>query len=340
MTTDLSAAHPALTTLSEEESAFRDAVAAFAEEEVRPRVQEMERAARIDPDARSRNVRSRAHGHRGAGAVRRRGRLAHDGDARGGGDQPRRCVGRDHGRRAEHARELSDLRATAPMRSARSYLPRSRRKTIGAYALSEAGSGSDAFGLATRAEKQRRRLVAHRTEALDHERRRGGDLRRVRERESGGRLQGNHGVHRRARHRRDSRSERRRTSSASARRARRSCSSTGAWSRRERARRGRAGLQDRDRDAERRADRHRRADDRRRARRARCDARVREGAQAVRQAARRLSGHPVPARAGGDGARGRAAARLQRGAAQGRRRSRSRARRRWRSCSRRRCASA
>jgi Acyl-CoA dehydrogenase, N-terminal domain. len=49
MTTDLSASHPALTTLSEEESAFRDAVAAFAEQEVRPRVQEMERAARIDP---------------------------------------------------------------------------------------------------------------------------------------------------------------------------------------------------------------------------------------------------------------------------------------------------
>ena len=49
MTTDISVSHPALTTLSEEESAFRNAVAAFAEREVRPRVQEMERAARIDP---------------------------------------------------------------------------------------------------------------------------------------------------------------------------------------------------------------------------------------------------------------------------------------------------
>jgi alkylation response protein AidB-like acyl-CoA dehydrogenase len=49
MTTDISVSHPALTTLSEEESAFRDAVAAFADQEVRPRVQEMERAARIDP---------------------------------------------------------------------------------------------------------------------------------------------------------------------------------------------------------------------------------------------------------------------------------------------------
>ena len=34
------------------------------------------------------------------------------------------------------------------------YLPRLTSDTIGAYALSEAGSGSDAFGLATRAEKR------------------------------------------------------------------------------------------------------------------------------------------------------------------------------------------
>ena len=49
MNTDISTAHAALTTLSEDESAFRDAVASFAQQEVRPRVQEMERAARIDP---------------------------------------------------------------------------------------------------------------------------------------------------------------------------------------------------------------------------------------------------------------------------------------------------
>ena len=40
---------PALTRLSEEENAFRDAVATFATEEVKPRVQEMERDGRIDP---------------------------------------------------------------------------------------------------------------------------------------------------------------------------------------------------------------------------------------------------------------------------------------------------
>ena len=49
MTTDLSA-RPALTLLSDEEQLFRDAVASFAEEEVRPRVMAMEQAGRLDPD--------------------------------------------------------------------------------------------------------------------------------------------------------------------------------------------------------------------------------------------------------------------------------------------------
>jgi alkylation response protein AidB-like acyl-CoA dehydrogenase len=40
---------PALTRLSDDEVAFRDAVAGFAADEVKPRVQEMEHAGRIDP---------------------------------------------------------------------------------------------------------------------------------------------------------------------------------------------------------------------------------------------------------------------------------------------------
>src|SRR5215212_11151485 len=46
MTTSLTSARPALTTFSDEELMFRDAVAAFAEEEVRPRVQAMEQAGK------------------------------------------------------------------------------------------------------------------------------------------------------------------------------------------------------------------------------------------------------------------------------------------------------
>src|SRR3982075_4528029 len=49
MPTDTSSSPSALTLLSEEEVMFRDAVAAFAEEEGRPRVMEMEKAGKSDP---------------------------------------------------------------------------------------------------------------------------------------------------------------------------------------------------------------------------------------------------------------------------------------------------
>src|SRR3712207_5909652 len=49
MSTDLSAPRPPLTVLSDDEAMFRDAVAAFAESEVRPRVMAMERDAKLDP---------------------------------------------------------------------------------------------------------------------------------------------------------------------------------------------------------------------------------------------------------------------------------------------------
>jgi hypothetical protein len=44
----LSSSHAPLTTLSDDETLFRDAVAGFANEEVRPRVQQMERDGKID----------------------------------------------------------------------------------------------------------------------------------------------------------------------------------------------------------------------------------------------------------------------------------------------------
>ena len=48
MHSDLSTARPPLTQLSDEELMFRDAVAAFAEDEVRPRVKQMEDAGKLD----------------------------------------------------------------------------------------------------------------------------------------------------------------------------------------------------------------------------------------------------------------------------------------------------
>src|SRR3954451_600806 len=49
MTTDVATARLPLTTLSDDEAMFRDAVAAFAEKEIRPRVKLMERDGKIDP---------------------------------------------------------------------------------------------------------------------------------------------------------------------------------------------------------------------------------------------------------------------------------------------------
>src|SRR3712207_4954924 len=49
MSTELSAQRPPLTVLSDDEAMFRDAVAAFADAEVRPRVQAMEREGKLDP---------------------------------------------------------------------------------------------------------------------------------------------------------------------------------------------------------------------------------------------------------------------------------------------------
>jgi alkylation response protein AidB-like acyl-CoA dehydrogenase len=50
------------------------------------------------------------------------------------------------------------------------YLPRMCKDTVGAYALSEAASGSDAFALQTRARTQGQRVCSERPEAVDHQR--------------------------------------------------------------------------------------------------------------------------------------------------------------------------
>jgi alkylation response protein AidB-like acyl-CoA dehydrogenase len=153
MTTDLSATHPALTTLSEEESAFRNAVAAFAEQEVRPRVQEMERAARIDPTL--------------IPALFELGLMGIEvADTYGGAAGSLMMV-------TLAVEEISRVDASSAIMvdvqntlvnypisrygteaQREKFLPRLTSGTIGAYALSEAGSGSDAFGLATRAEQR------------------------------------------------------------------------------------------------------------------------------------------------------------------------------------------
>src|SRR3954453_3221158 len=141
---------PALTLLSDDELAFRDAVAAFANDEVKPRVMEMERAGRIDPALSSQYFGMGLMGievpeqYGGAGgslmmvtlAVEEVSKL--DAAAAIVVDVQNTLVNYPIARYGSDA-----LKAK--------YLPRLTSDTIGAYALSEPGSGSDAFGMTTRA---------------------------------------------------------------------------------------------------------------------------------------------------------------------------------------------
>ncbi len=151
-------AHQPLSVFSEDERAFRDAVAAFANEEVRPRVQAMERASKIDPELFPKYFELGLMGIEVA-------------EEYGGADGTLTMV-------AIAVEEISKIDASAAIvcdvqntlvnyplsrygsdEQRRRYLPRLTADTIGAYALSEPGSGSDAFGLATRAERAGDRWV-------------------------------------------------------------------------------------------------------------------------------------------------------------------------------------
>ena len=153
MTTDVPGAQHALTTLSDEESAFRDAVAEFAEQEVRPRVQEMERAARIDPTL------VPALFELGLMGIE----VSEQYGGAGGSLMMVTIAVEEISRVDASAAIMVDVQNTLvnyPISrygtdaQRETFLPRLTAKTIGAYALSEAGSGSDAFGLATRAEQR------------------------------------------------------------------------------------------------------------------------------------------------------------------------------------------
>jgi butyryl-CoA dehydrogenase/short/branched chain acyl-CoA dehydrogenase len=141
-----------LTMLSEEEQLFRTSVRQFAEEQVRPHVSRMDRDAKMDPAL----IRQFFElGLMGIGVP----------EAYGGSGSFFMAV--------QAVEELSRVDASAGVivdvqntlvcnaidrwgseEQKRKYLPRLCSDTVGSYALSEAGSGSDAFALATRAEER------------------------------------------------------------------------------------------------------------------------------------------------------------------------------------------
>ncbi|MDB4915123.1 MAG: acyl-CoA dehydrogenase [Gemmatimonadetes bacterium] len=148
-----SSAHPPLTLFSDDEILFRDAVAGFAQEEVKPRVSTMERAGRIDPDLITKYFEM---GLMGIEVPEQYGGAA--------GTLTMVAIAVEEVSKLDAAAAiLIDVQNTlvnypitrygSDALKAR-YLPRLTSDTIGAYALSEPGSGSDAFGMATRAEKR------------------------------------------------------------------------------------------------------------------------------------------------------------------------------------------
>jgi alkylation response protein AidB-like acyl-CoA dehydrogenase len=158
MASDTAAARPPLTVLSDEEVMFRDAVAGFAEEEVRPRVQQMEREGKIDPALIRKFFEMGLMGVEVAESL-------------GGADGSLMMVAvavEEISKIDPAAAILMDVQNTLvnyPIRTYGSdyikstYLPQLTQERVGAYALSEPASGSDAFGLQTRAEQRGDRWI-------------------------------------------------------------------------------------------------------------------------------------------------------------------------------------
>jgi short-chain 2-methylacyl-CoA dehydrogenase len=146
-------APPPLTTLAEDEVLFRDSVRAFAEAEVRPLVREMDEHAKIPRPLIDRLFDLGVMGievpesYGGSG-----GRFFHSVLAVEELSRVDPSVG-----------VLVDVQNTLVINALlrwgnddvkRKYLPKLASSIVGAYALSEAGSGSDAFALTTRAVEQ------------------------------------------------------------------------------------------------------------------------------------------------------------------------------------------
>ena len=141
---------PALTVLSDEESGFRKAVRDFAETEVAPRVPRMDAAQQLDSDLISLLFEL---GFMGIEIPEHYGGI-------GSSFFTTALVVEELSRVDPSLAVLVDVQNTlvnnallkwGTEEQSRRHLPSLATGTVGAYALSEAGSGSDAFALATRA---------------------------------------------------------------------------------------------------------------------------------------------------------------------------------------------
>jgi alkylation response protein AidB-like acyl-CoA dehydrogenase len=141
---------PALTTLADDEQLFRDSVYEFADREIRPLVREMDEQAHIPRPLVDRLFELGVMGIEipeafgGAGATFFHSVLAVEALSR---VDPSIGVLVD----VQNTLVINALLRWGTDDLKRALLPRLANRSIGAYALSEAGSGSDAFALTTRA---------------------------------------------------------------------------------------------------------------------------------------------------------------------------------------------
>ncbi len=144
-------ARPALTMLSEDELAFRDAVRDFAENEIRPHVTHMDEKAEMNPAIVQKLFEMGLMGietpeqYGGAGSSFTMACLAVE------------EIGRVDGSVSVLLDVQNTLVTNALLKwgnpaQKEKYLPRMAKEWVGAYALSESSSGSDAFALKLRAE--------------------------------------------------------------------------------------------------------------------------------------------------------------------------------------------
>jgi alkylation response protein AidB-like acyl-CoA dehydrogenase len=144
---------PALTTLTEDERLLRQSVREFALQELAPRARAMDEAARLDPALLARLF-----------AMGVMGVEVPEGHGGGGGTFFHSVLVVEELSRVDPAvGVLVDVQNTLVINALlrwgtdeqqRAWLPRLAADAVGAYALSEAGSGSDAFALTTRATRE------------------------------------------------------------------------------------------------------------------------------------------------------------------------------------------
>lgn len=143
--------HPAITDFSEDEIAFREAIRSFAESEIKPKVHEMDKNQQMD-----------------SGIIKQlfemglMGIETPDNFGGAGGNFTMACIAVEELARVDGSVSvLCDVQNTlvtniflrwATDAQKEKYLPKLAQDTVGAYALSESGSGSDAFALRLNAE--------------------------------------------------------------------------------------------------------------------------------------------------------------------------------------------